>query len=69
MDVCVTLPEGSKVKSLRGGVLQPTPLMTFATQGDVREYLKQNDFNPKGEGNRVLRGHDVVIACGPSRRP
>jgi hypothetical protein len=65
VDVSVALPEGSRVKSLRGGVLQPTPLMNFSTQGEVREYLKQNDFNPKGEGNRVLRGHDVVIACGP----
>jgi hypothetical protein len=69
VDVCVTLPEGSKVKSLRGGVLQPTPLMTFATQGEVRDYLKQNDFNPQGEGNRVLRGHDVVLARGLIQAP
>lgn len=65
VDVCVTLPDGSKVKSLRGGVLQPTPLMNFATQGEVREYLQQNDFTPQGGGNRVLRGHDVVVAKGP----
>jgi flagellar basal body P-ring protein FlgI len=65
VDAVVTLPEGSKVKSLRGGILQPTPLMTFATQGDVREYLKQNDYAPRSEGNRLLRGHDVAIAKGP----
>jgi len=65
VDACVTLPEGSKVKSLRGGVLRATPLMTFATQGDVRDYLKENDFTPKGDGNRILRGHDVVLAQGP----
>jgi len=65
VDAVVTLPEGSKVKSLRGGILQPTPLMTFATQGDVREYLKQNDYAPTSEGNRLLRGHDVAIAKGP----
>lgn len=65
VDVCVTLPDGSKVKNLRGGMLQPTPLMNFATQGQVREYLQQNDFTPQGEGNRVLRGHDVVLARGP----
>jgi Flagellar P-ring protein/HEAT repeats len=65
IDAIVTLPEGSKVKSLRGGILQPTPLMTFATQGDVREYLKQNDYAPTSEGNRLLRGHDVAIAKGP----
>ena len=64
VDVCVSLPEGSKVKSLRGGILRATPLMTFATQGEVREYLKQNDYNPQSEGNRVLRGHDVVLAGG-----
>lgn len=64
VDVCVTLPEGSKVKSLRGGILQSTPLMNFATQGEVRDYLKQNDYTPQGEGNRVLRGHDVVVAKG-----
>ena len=64
VDVCVTLPDGSRAKSLRGGSLQPTPLMNFSTQGEVRDYLKQNDFNPQSEGNRVLRGHDVVIAKG-----
>ena len=40
VDVEVTLPPGSRAKSLRGGILSPTPLMTFSTQGDVRDYLK-----------------------------
>jgi Flagellar P-ring protein len=65
VDAEVTLPQGSKVKSLRGGILQPTPLMTFATQGEVREILKSNDYEVKSEGNRVLRGHEVVLAKGP----
>jgi flagellar basal body P-ring protein FlgI len=65
VDVEVTLPQGSKVKSLRGGILQPSPLMTFATQGEVREYLKSNDYGTVSEGNRVLRGHEVVLAKGP----
>jgi hypothetical protein len=65
IDVCVSLPDGSRVKSLRGGILQPTPLMNFTTQAEVRDYLKQNEFNPQGEGNRILRGHDVVVARGP----
>jgi flagellar P-ring protein FlgI len=65
VDVEVTLPQGSKVKSLRGGILQPTPLMTFATQGEGRDYLKSNDYGTISEGNRVLRGHDVAIAKGP----
>jgi flagellar basal body P-ring protein FlgI len=64
VDVEVTVPPGSKVKSLRGGVLQPTPLMTFATQGEVREYLKNNDYGTISQGNRTLRGHEVVLAKG-----
>ncbi len=65
IDLEVTLPPGSKVKSLRGGVLQETPLMTFATQEDVRGYLKDNSLNTVSEGNRLLRGHDVVVGQGP----
>ncbi len=65
VDVVVTLPEGSKVKSLRGGILQTTPLCTFASQGEVRDYLKQNEFNVTSEGNKLLRGHDVALARGP----
>lgn len=65
IDLEVTLPQGSKVKSLRGGILQDTPLMTFATQEDVRKYLKNNDLGTFSQGNRLLRGHEVVIAHGP----
>jgi hypothetical protein len=65
IDVEVSLPQGSKVKSLRGGVLLPTPLMTFASQGDVREYLKNTEFGSVSEGNRMLRGHEVMSAKGP----
>jgi flagellar basal body P-ring protein FlgI len=64
IDVAVTLPDGSRVKSLRGGILQPTPLMTFASQGEVRENLAANGFTAQSEGNRVLKGHDVVMARG-----
>lgn len=65
IDLEVSLPPGSKVKSLRGGILQETPLMTFATQSDVRDYLKDNSLNTVSEGNRILRGHEVVIGKGP----
>ncbi|HVK11452.1 MAG TPA: flagellar basal body P-ring protein FlgI [Gemmataceae bacterium] len=65
IDVEVTLPQGSKVKSLRGGVLLPTPLLTFASQGEVRDYLKNSEFGSVSEGNRLLRGHEVVVAKGP----
>jgi hypothetical protein len=69
VDVEVTLPQGSKVKSLRGGILQPTPLMTYATQSEVRDHLKSNDYGTISEGNRMLRGHDVVTARGPIQAP
>jgi len=65
VDVEVTLPQGSKTKSLRGGVLEKTPLMTFASQGEVRDYLKQNDFGTVSDGNRLLKGHVVSMARGP----
>jgi len=65
IDLQVSLPPGSKVKSLRGGVLMDTPLMTFATQEDVRGYLKDNSLNTVSEGNRLLRGHEVVVGKGP----
>src|SRR5262245_44030972 len=65
VDVEVTLPQGSKVKSLRGGVLRPTPLVTFATQSEVRDYLKQNELGTVSEGNRLLKGQEVAVARGP----
>jgi hypothetical protein len=64
VDVEVSLPTGSRAKSLRGGILQPSPLVTFASQGEVREYLKKNDYGVVSEGNRTLRGHEVVLAKG-----
>ncbi|WP_029630173.1 flagellar basal body P-ring protein FlgI [Zavarzinella formosa] len=64
VDLEITLPPGSKVKSLRGGVLQETPLMTFATQAEVRGFLKDNSLNTVSEGNRLIRGHEVVVARG-----
>lgn len=65
VDVEITLPQGSKAKNLRGGVLQDTPLATYSTQGQVRDFLKQHEVGTAGEGNRLLRGHEVVLARGP----
>ncbi len=65
VDAEVALPHGSKVKSLRGGILRPTPLVTFATQAQVRDYLKQNDMGTVSEGNRLLKGQEVAVARGP----
>ena len=46
-------------------MLRPTPLVTFASQSEVRDYLKQNDMGTVSEGNRLLKGQEVVIAVGP----
>ncbi|MEZ6142965.1 MAG: flagellar basal body P-ring protein FlgI [Zavarzinella sp.] len=64
IDVEVTLPPNSKVKSLRGGILQRTPLQTFSSTASVREFLKNNEYSPQSVGNRVLRGHESVVAQG-----
>ena len=65
IDVEVSLPYGSKVKSLRGGILQPTPLITFASQSEVREHVQANGMNTFSEGNRLLKGQEVALAAGP----
>jgi flagellar basal body P-ring protein FlgI len=64
-DVEITLPPGSKVKSLRGGYLLETPLSTYASQGQVRAYLEQNDIKPVGGGDGLLKGHVMADAEGP----
>lgn len=69
IDVEVTLPQGSKVRNLRGGILLESPLMTFSTQAEVRDFLKQNEITPVSEGNRLLKGHEVMLAKGPLHAP
>jgi hypothetical protein len=57
LDVEVTLPPGSGVKSLRGGVLQECVLYNYDTTKNI---------NPEYEGsNRLLRGHICARAQGP----
>jgi flagellar basal body P-ring protein FlgI len=65
MDVEISLPPGSKVKSLRGGYLLETPLSTYASHGQVRAYLEQNDIKPVGSGDGLLKGHVLAEAEGP----
>jgi hypothetical protein len=40
-------------------------LITYATQGEVRDYLKANDMGTVSEGNRLLKGQEVALAAGP----
>jgi len=66
VNIEVTLPPGSKVKSLRGGYLLETSLATYATQSQVRNYLEQTtDVKPVNTGDSLLKGHSLVAAEGP----
>jgi Flagellar P-ring protein len=57
LDVDITLPPGSRVKSLRGGYLQECVLYNYDTA---------KNLNPDYDGdNRLLRGHILAKAKGP----
>ncbi len=66
-DVRVEIPPGSKAKSLRGGILLPTPLSTVASLGDIRSSLQeQTPLKPTERNqNTMYKGHDLVTAAGP----
>lgn len=64
-DVEITLPPGSKVKSLRGGYLLDTQLSSYSSHGQVRAYLEQNDIKPVGGADGLLKGHVLADAEGP----
>ena len=66
IDVEVALPANSKVKSLRGGVLLPTPLRSYSTKSEVRSALGRPDdgLAPIGGGGLLL-GHELAAAKGP----
>jgi hypothetical protein len=55
LDIEATLPNGSKVTSLRGGILEYSPLI---------DYANTQDFNPT-KGNNLLQGHVLAHARGP----
>jgi hypothetical protein len=57
LDIQVTLPPGSRVTSLRGGVLKECAL---------RNHEMTGNFQPTGHGgNRLLTGHVLAHARGP----
>jgi len=56
LDIDVTLPAGSKVTSLRGGILEYSTLMDYATTQDIKPDAKTND---------LLQGHVLAHARGP----
>lgn len=65
--VTVTLPDGSKTTSLKGGYLVPCDLVTAASAADIREALQAAGVN---KNNRpvtggVYRGNVVGRAEGP----
>jgi len=62
----VTLPPGSKVKSLRGGYLLDTTMTSYASTGQVRTFLEQKtDVRPVSTGDTLLKGHVLAEAEGP----
>jgi len=66
VNIEITLPPGSRVKSLRGGYLLETSLSTYATQSQVRTRLEQTtDIKPVNTGDGLLKGHALVDAEGP----
>jgi flagellar basal body P-ring protein FlgI len=66
INIEITLPPGSKARSLRGGYLLETPLTSYSTQGQVRAYLEQNtDIKPQSLGDGLLKGHILADAEGP----
>ena len=70
VDVQVTLPEGSKTRSLRGGHLEMVNLTTFDTQQNVRDYVAKNsDTKPTSKGNGLLIGNTLVVGEGPLAPP
>jgi flagellar basal body P-ring protein FlgI len=62
----ITLPPGSKVKSLRGGYLLDTPLTSYASMNQVRRYVEdKTDVKPVNQGDGLLKGHVLANAQGP----
>jgi flagellar basal body P-ring protein FlgI len=55
IDIDVTLPDGSKVTSLRGGILEHATLV---------DYANARDINP-AKGDNLLKGHVLAHASGP----
>ncbi|QVL30597.1 flagellar basal body P-ring protein FlgI [Telmatocola sphagniphila] len=69
LDIQVTLPEGSKTKSLRGGHLELCYLMTYETQQNVRQMMASNPDAKAAGNNRLLQGDKLIYAEGPLAAP
>jgi hypothetical protein len=67
-DLELSLPAESKVKSLRGGYLALTDLVTYSDRNSVREFLGTEE-GQGSNGNRSLLGSIVAQAEGPLHAP
>ena len=66
INVEITLPPGSKARSLRGGYLLETPMMSYSSQAQVRSYMERNsDTKSMSAGDGLLKGHTLAMAEGP----
>jgi hypothetical protein len=63
----ITLPPQSRVKSLRGGYLTQTRLVNFDTTGNVRENMARVDIavDAQKNDNRLLLGSPLAWGEGP----
>lgn len=66
LDLHVTLPDGSKVKSLRGGHLEECQLMTFDTMQNIRQHAAaaKGQEARAGGANTLVQGHKLVTGEG-----
>jgi hypothetical protein len=70
IDLEVTLPPGSKVKSLRGGYLLQCKLMDYDTRGNVQQFLAQNaGIKPSAGPDGLMLGHTLARGEGPLHAP
>ncbi len=70
IDLALTLPENSRVKSLRGGYLVHSELSHYESKEAVRGFIKNQMGIEPGEGpNALLKGNIAVYAEGPLHAP
>lgn len=69
IDIQISLPDGSKTKSLRGGHLELCKLFTYDTMQNVRQYAGQNPDAKNPGSNSLLQGTTLIWAEGPLAPP
>ena len=63
VDIQITLPDGSKTTSLRGGILHPCELFTSDTTGNLKSIVQEG--KPAAPSGDLKLGDKWVVAEGP----